>query len=58
MRFKAVSEEVGDPLHIGWFEPDHHIVEAVAPFLARRLAKMSWAILTPERSVRVGWRSA
>jgi probable DNA metabolism protein len=53
IRFKAVDAEVGgEPLHIGWFEPDHHIVEAIAPFFARRLAKMHWAILTPERSIR------
>jgi uracil-DNA glycosylase len=38
--------------HIAWFEPDHHIVEATAPFFARRFAQMAWAILTPERSVR------
>ncbi|MDM0075310.1 DUF4130 domain-containing protein [Variovorax sp. J2P1-59] len=53
MRFKSVDETAGaEPLHIGWFEPDHHIAEAVAPFFARRLAHLRWAILTPERSVR------
>ena len=40
------------PLHVAWFEPEHHIVEAAAPFFARRFAQMRWAILTPERSVR------
>ena len=38
--------------HVAWFEPEHHIVEAVAPFFARRFAQMQWSILTPERSVR------
>ena len=38
--------------HVAWFEPEHHIVEAVAPFFARRFAQMHWSILTPERSVR------
>ena len=38
--------------HVAWFEPDHHIVQAAAPFFARRFAQMHWAILTPERSVR------
>jgi probable DNA metabolism protein len=53
MRFKVIDEEPGaEPLHIGWFEPDHHIVEAIAPFFARRLGKARWAVLTPERSVR------
>jgi len=52
-RFKAIDEGVGtEPLHIAWFSPDHHIAEAVAPFFARRLAHLRWAILTPERSVR------
>lgn len=38
--------------HIAWFEPEHHIVEAVAPFFAGRFANLRWAILTPARSVR------
>ncbi|WP_028310761.1 UdgX family uracil-DNA binding protein [Derxia gummosa] len=38
--------------YIAWFEPEHHIVEAVAPFFARRFAAMRWAILTPLRSAR------
>ena len=38
--------------HVAWFEPEHHVVEAVAPFFARRFAQMRWSILTPERSVR------
>ena len=39
-------------LHVAWFEPGHHVVEAAAPFFARRFATLRWAILTPERSVR------
>ncbi|MDM0107489.1 TIGR03915 family putative DNA repair protein [Variovorax sp. J22R24] len=53
IRFTAVDEGAGaEPLHIAWFDPDHHIAEAIAPFFARRLAHRRWAILTPERSVR------
>ena len=48
-RFRAHPED--GPLHVAWFEPEHHIVEAVAPFFARRFTQMRWAILTPERSV-------
>ena len=40
------------PLHVAWFEPEHHIVEAIAPFFMRRFTQMHWAILTPERCVR------
>jgi DNA polymerase len=35
---------------IAWFEPEHHILEAVAPFFVRRFANERWSILTPERS--------
>lgn len=35
---------------IAWFEPEHHIVEAVAPFFMRRFSSQHWSILTPQRS--------
>ena len=38
--------------HVAWFEPEHHIVQATAPFFAHRFAQMRWAILTPERCVQ------
>ena len=37
--------------HVAWFEPGHHVLEAAAPFFARRFATMRWAILTPRASV-------
>lgn len=50
VRFRTVSDGHEDgPLHIAWFEPDHHIVEATAPFFQRRFTNMRWVILTPER---------
>jgi DNA polymerase len=53
IRFRTISEDRADaPLHLAWFEPDHHVLEAVAPFFARRFGDARWAILTPERSVR------
>jgi hypothetical protein len=36
----------------------HHIVEANAPWFARRFANMRWAILTPERCVEWDRRAA
>ncbi|RZI77249.1 MAG: DUF4130 domain-containing protein [Variovorax sp.] len=53
VRFRTLAQEQGGstPMHVAWFEPDHHIVEAVAPFFVRRFTQMRWAILTPERSV-------
>ena len=57
VRFRPIAEPDGNgaefaPLHVAWFEPEHHIVEAIAPFFAQRCPTMRWAILTPERSVR------
>ena len=57
VRFTSVQDETfrsnptGGPLHVAWFEPEHHIVEATAPFFARRFTQMRWAILTPECSL-------
>ncbi|QJW84995.1 UdgX family uracil-DNA binding protein [Ramlibacter terrae] len=53
VRFRQVvdGEDADDPLHVAWFEPDHHIVEANAPWFRRRFANMRWAILTPDRCV-------
>ncbi len=31
-----------------WFEPDHYIVEATAPFFARRFGDMDWHIASPK----------
>ncbi len=53
LRFRAIDESAGEaPLQVACFEPEHHIVEATAPFFASRFTTMRWAILTPERSVR------
>ncbi|RYY65039.1 MAG: DUF4130 domain-containing protein [Comamonadaceae bacterium] len=50
VRFRQVvdGEDENDPLHVAWFEPEHHIVEANTPWFRRRFANMRWAILTPE----------
>ena len=57
VRFRTVQDDTfktrpeGGPLHVAWFEPEHHIVQAVAPFFARRFTQMRWALLTPECSL-------
>ena len=43
--------------HVAWFEPAHYVLEAAAPFFARRFAAMRWAILTPRASVEWNGRS-
>lgn len=49
VRFREVLGEAG-PHFVAWFEPEHHIVAATAPFFMRRFAAMRWSILTPRRS--------
>jgi DNA polymerase len=50
VRFRAVPG--AEDSYVAWFEPEHWIVDRVAPFFARRFAGMRWAIITPYRSVR------
>jgi DNA polymerase len=47
VRFRETGREPTSRF-IAWFEPEHHIVEATAPFFARRFADMPWSILTPD----------
>jgi uracil-DNA glycosylase len=49
VRFREVQGEDGAHF-VAWFEPEHHILEATAPFFVRRFAAMRWSILTPLRS--------
>ena len=48
VRFREVPGQ--DNAYVAWFEPDHHIVDRVAPFFVRRFAGMRWAIITPDRT--------
>ncbi len=50
VRFREVAAADG-PWFVAWFEPQHHIVEANAPFFRDRFASMRWSILTPDRCV-------
>ena len=49
VRFREVRDDDGEPAYLAWFEPDHYIVERVAPFFVRRFTAMRWSILTPYR---------
>ncbi len=48
VRFREIPGEAD--AFVAWFEPQHYIVDRVAPFFARRFTGMRWAILTPYRS--------
>jgi uracil-DNA glycosylase len=45
VRFREIGREQ-KAHYVAWFEPEHHIVEATAPFFASRFADMPWSILT------------
>jgi probable DNA metabolism protein len=47
VRFREIGRDPKSRF-IAWFEPDHHIVEATAPFFASRFTDMEWSILTPD----------
>jgi uracil-DNA glycosylase len=46
VRFRQVAG-VEPEQFVAWFEPEHHVVDAVAPFFRARFASMRWSILTP-----------
>jgi DNA polymerase len=47
IRFREIGREQKSH-YVAWFDPEHHIVEAAAPFFASRFADMPWSILTPD----------
>ena len=51
LRFRRVEGE-GPERFVAWFEPDHHILAAAAPFFVGRFRSLHWTIITPEASAR------
>jgi len=49
LRFRRMPGEEPERF-VAWFEPDHHILEAAAPFFVDRFRALTWSILTPEGS--------
>ncbi len=49
VRFRR-TEDLGGERFVAWFQTEHDVLEAAAPFFARRFAAMRWAILTSIRS--------
>ncbi len=47
VRFREVREEGEEPVFVAWFEPEHFILDRIAPFFVGRFASMRWSILTP-----------
>ncbi|HYF55435.1 MAG TPA: UdgX family uracil-DNA binding protein [Salinarimonas sp.] len=51
VRFRQVETPAGEA-YVAWFEPEHHILEAVGPFFRDRFGSLDWTILTPLGSIR------
>lgn len=51
VRFRSLGEAAGRERFAAWYEPDHHITCAAAPFFRDRFAGMDWLIVTPEASI-------
>lgn len=49
LRFREVLDD-GRPVYLAWFEPEHHVVERVAPHFVTRMGALRWSIVTPLRS--------
>ena len=47
LRFREVQDPDGAERYIAWFEPEHFILEAAAPFFVNRFRNLTWSILTP-----------
>jgi DNA polymerase len=50
LRFRTVPGTDGVERFLAWFEPDHFVLDRVAPFLVRRFTGMIWGVVTPDRS--------
>lgn len=50
LRFRKVDEGAGTR-YVAWYEPEHFIEEAAAPFFIKRFTGMHWSVLTPRRSL-------
>jgi DNA polymerase len=47
LRFREAHDPDGKDRYVAWFEPEHYILEAAAPFFVNRFRGLTWSILTP-----------
>jgi len=52
LRLRTLRDTEGSELQVGCYDPAHHVLESVAPWLAKRLPGARWALFTPDRSVQ------
>jgi DNA polymerase len=51
VKFREIDFGAAQSLQVAFYEPAHHIIEAIAPWFAKRLLETRWVIFTPEHSV-------
>lgn len=51
VKFREIDFGAAESLQVAFYEPAHHIIEAIAPWFAKRLLESRWVIFTPEHSV-------
>lgn len=50
VRFRKIIDGSGEVQLIDWFEPEHYVLESVAPFFREGFNGTTWTIVTPYRS--------
>jgi len=48
VRFQKVERNNEPDIYLAWFEPEHDIFAAAAPFFVNRFNNMHWSILSPQ----------
>ena len=48
VRFRELEHENDEKMYYAWFEPEHEILRAGAPFFRQRFPNMNWMIATPD----------
>jgi DNA polymerase len=51
VKFRDIDFGAAQTLQVAFYEPTHHILEAVAPWFAKRMLEERWVIFTPDLSV-------
>lgn len=57
LRFHEFPAADGGERFVAFFEPDHFIIQAAAPFFVERFQSMDWSILTPVGSLHWDWNT-
>jgi DNA polymerase len=48
VQFREVDAGAAQPVAMAFYEPSHHIMQAIAPWFAKRMPGQRWVIFTPQ----------